>query len=437
MLLCFIVFFALVFLCLITGISVSWALLGGLVLFWIYGRRQGFSRRALWSMAWEKCKKSLIVVTVIALIGVITGIWRMSGTIAGCILWGVSLITPQFFIVITFLLCAAMSYILGTSFGVCSTMGVILMAIARSGGVNTALTAGAVLSGAYFGDRCSPASSAAALVAAVTDTDHYQNVRKMLRTGLLPLLLTLGIYIVLSFFHPMSEAHGEAMASLQENFVISWVVLLPALAMLLLPFFKVPIKLSMAVSIVIALVIALTVQKFSLLEILRTVWHGYRSENQELNHILAGGGVTSMTSSYIVVTLTGLFSGILEGTDSIKPLTARANRLAEKIGNFPAMTVVSALAAGTLCNQVVATMMSQQLLENRYENKSELAQDIANSALLIAGIIPWSIACSTPLEMMGGSAGAIGYAFLLWLIPLCYLFTKRWFFSKTPTPSEK
>ncbi len=430
MLACFIIFFALVFACLITGYSVSWALLGGLVLFWILGRKKGFSHRALWSMAWEKCKKSLIVVTVIAMIGIITGTWRMSGTIAGCIVWGVSLITPQLFLLIAFLLCAAMSYILGTSFGVCSTMGVILMAIARSGGVHTAMAAGAVLSGAYFGDRCSPASSAASLVAAVTGTDHYQNVRKMLRTGLLPLVLTIGIYGVLSVFHPMTQIHAEALASLQENFVISWVVLLPAAAMLILPIFKVPIKISMAVSIAIALVIALFVQKFSFWEILKVAWRGYESQNPELNAILSGGGITSMTSSYIVVALTGLFSGILEGTDSIRPLTANANKLADKIGNFPAMIVVSALAAGTLCNQVVATMMSQQLLQNRYESKEALAQDISNSALLIAGIIPWSIACSTPLEMMGADSSAIPYGFLLWLIPLCYLFTRKWFYPE-------
>ncbi len=427
---CFIIFFALVFTCLLTGFSVSWALLGGLVLFWGLGRKKGYSHKQLWDMAWKKCKKSLIVVTVIAMIGVITGVWRMSGTIAGCIVWGVGLVTPQLFILITFLLCAAMSYILGTSFGVCSTIGVILMAIAKSGGVNTAIAAGAVLSGAYFGDRCSPASSAASLVAAVTGTQLYSNVKQMLRTGLLPLLLTIGIYGVLSIFNPMSEIHAEALTSLKENFVISWVVLLPAVAMLVLPICKVPIKLAMTVSISISLVIALFVQKFSLWEIVTVAWSGYSSENPELNAILSGGGVTSMTSSYIVVALTGLFSGLLEETDSIRPLTHSANKLADRIGNFPAMIVVAALAAGSLCNQVVATMMSQQLLDKRYDDSQELAMDISNSALLIAGIIPWSIACSTPLEMMGADASAVPYGVLLWLIPLCYLFTKRYFYPK-------
>ena len=131
---CFALFLVMVGVCLALGQSVAWALLGGLALFWLLGRRRGFSHRALWSMAWEKCRKSLIVVTVIALIGVITGLWRASGTIAYCIVKGVELVTPRLFLAVCFLLCAALSYVLGTSYGVSSTMGVILMALARSGG---------------------------------------------------------------------------------------------------------------------------------------------------------------------------------------------------------------------------------------------------------------------------------------------------------------
>lgn len=183
---CFLLFFAMVAGCLLAGWSVSWALLGGLLLFWALGRKQGFTRRQLWDMAWAKCKKSLIVVRIIALIGVITGLWRCGGSIACSIVWGVGLVTPKLFLLLAFLLCAAFSYVLGTSYGVSSTLGVILMALARSGGVDPTITAGVILSGVYFGDRCSPASSAASLVAAVTDTDLYRNVHQMLRTAALP-----------------------------------------------------------------------------------------------------------------------------------------------------------------------------------------------------------------------------------------------------------
>ena len=102
---------------------------GGLVLFWLLGLRQGFTHRQLWEMAWKKCRKSLIVVEVIFLIGIITGVWRVGGTISYCIVMGVELVTPGLFLVVAFLLCVALSYVLGTSYGVSSTMGVILMAL--------------------------------------------------------------------------------------------------------------------------------------------------------------------------------------------------------------------------------------------------------------------------------------------------------------------
>ena len=425
---CFALFFVLVAACLLAGWPVAWALLGGLAIFWIYGRKEGFTRRQLWDMAWEKCKKSLIVVRIILLIGVITGVWRCGGTIACCIVWGVGLVTPGLFLLLAFLLCAAFSYVLGTSYGVSSTLGVILMALARSGGVDPAIAAGVVLSGVYFGDRCSPASSSASLVAAVTDTDLYRNVRQMLLTAALPTLLTAGIYCLLSLRHPLAAVDGAVLGALEERFVMSWWTMLPAALMFLLPLCKAPIQWTIAVSAAAAGVLAVVLQGFSVPEVLLAAWSGYHPEDEALRAVLSGGGITSMASSYVIVAMAGLYSGILEGTGALKPLSGRAEALAGKIGRFPAMIVVTTMCAAVLCNQAVASMMGTQLLEGVYDDREELAIDIENSGILIAGLIPWSIACSIPLAMLGAGNGAILYAFLLWLIPICYLFTKKIFY---------
>ena len=432
---CFALFLALVAGCLATGLSVAWALLGGLLLFWALGRRQGFTHRQLWEMAWKKCQKSLIVVEVIFLIGIITGLWRVGGTIPYCIVAGVRLVTPELFLVVAFLLCVALSYVLGTSYGVSSTMGVILMALARSGGVDPTLTAGVILSGVYFGDRCSPASSAASLVAAVTDTDLYRNVRQMLRTGLLPTLLTLGAYAFLSWRNPLARVDQGVLDALEEGFSLSWLALLPAAVMFLLPLFKVPIKWAMAGSIAVSAALAVAVQGFTPGQVLLAAWEGYHPADRALDAVLGGGGITSMMVSYVIVLLTGLYSGILEGTGDLEPLQHKAESLAGKMGRFPAMIVVSALTAMVLCNQAVTSILSEQLLRRRYDDREELAMDIENSGILIAGLVPWSIACSIPLTMLGASYGAVGYALLLWLIPLCYLFTKRFFYP--PRAREK
>ena len=432
---CFALFLALVAGCLATGLSVAWALLGGLLLFWALGRRQGFTHRQLWEMAWKKCQKSLIVVEVIFLIGIITGLWRVGGTIPYCIVAGVRLVTPELFLVVAFLLCVALSYVLGTSYGVSSTMGVILMALARSGGVDPTLAAGVILSGVYFGDRCSPASSAASLVAAVTDTDLYRNVRQMLRTGLLPTLLTLGAYAILSWRNPLARVDQGVLDALEGGFSLSWLALLPAAVMFLLPLFKVPIKWAMAGSIAVSAALAVAVQGFTPGQVLLAAWEGYHPADRALDAVLGGGGITSMMVSYVIVLLTGLYSGSLEGTGDLEPLQHKAETMAERIGAFPAMIVVSALVAMVLCNQAVTSILSEQLLRRRYDDREELAMDIENSGILIAGLVPWSIACSIPLTMLGASYGAVGYALLLWLIPLCYLFTKRFFYP--PRAREK
>lgn len=426
---CFILFFAMVAGCLLAGWSVAWALLGGLLLFWALGRKEGFTHRQLWDMAWTKCKKSLIVVRIIVLIGVITGVWRCCGTIACCIVRGVGLVTPKLFLLLAFLLCAAFSYVLGTSYGVSSTLGVILMALARSGGVNPTVAAGVILSGVYFGDRCSPASSAASLVAAVTDTDLYRNVRQMLRTAALPTILTAGIYLVLSFRHPLETVDSAVLGALEDRFILSWPAFLPAAVMFLLPLFKVPIHWAITASAGLAALLAVAVQGFSIGEVLSAAWSGYHPEDGALSAVLSGGGITSMAVSYVIVALTGLYSGILEGTGALRPFSGKAEALAQKIGRFPAMIVVSLLCAAVLCNQAVTSMMGAQLLEGAYNDREELAMDIENSGILIAGLIPWSIACSIPLAMLGADGGAVFYAFLLWLIPICYLGTKHLFYQ--------
>ena len=246
----------------------------------------------------------------------------------------------------------------------------------------------------------------------------------MLRTAALPTLLTLAAYLLLSLRHPLARVDGTVLAALEGRFHLSWWTLLPAVIMLLLPLWKVPVHLAILASSAAAAVLA-GVQGFGLVEILAAAWGGYWPEDASLRAVLSGGGVTSMAESYAIVILTGLYSGILEGTGSLRPLSGRAEALAGRIGRFPAMAVVSALCAAVLCNQAVTSMMGEQLLGRAYTDREELAIDIENSGILIAGLIPWSIACSIPLAMLGAGPAAIPYALLLWLIPLCYLFIKR------------
>lgn len=422
-------FGVLALLCIMMDWSVAWALLAGVVMCWILGLKKGFSWKELAAMSWKKCKPAMIVVRVILLIGAITGLWRCCGTIAGCVVGGVSLVQPQLFLLITFLLCVGLSYILGTSYGVSSTVGVIMMALARFGGVNPAVTAGVILSGVYFGDRCSPNSSAASLVAAVTGTDLYRNVGQMLKTGLLPTLLTLGVYIVFSVRNPLHHVDEAVMDMVSGAFRTNALVFVPAIAMLILPLLKVKIHISLWVSIGLSAVVALFVQKVPVGQLLSAAVLGYHPQEAQLAAVLGGGGVVSMAKSCCIVILSGLVSGLLEGTGSLAKLDEVTQKMAAKAGRFPVMNVVCLAVAAVLCNQAVTSVMAAQLMGKCYESKEELALDIENSGIMLSGLVPWSVACSVPLAMLGADVSALPYAVLLWVTPICYLFTKKWFYK--------
>jgi NhaC family Na+:H+ antiporter len=156
--------------CLILKISIIAALAAGWAAFMLAAMRRGCRFGALMRVCAGGVKDSLIVVGILLIIGMLTASWRAGGTILFFVYYGMKLITPRLFIVLTFALCSLLSYAIGTSFGVAGTMGVIFMALARSGGANEILTAGAVMSGIYFGDCCSPAASSMALTASLCHT---------------------------------------------------------------------------------------------------------------------------------------------------------------------------------------------------------------------------------------------------------------------------
>jgi len=431
MILCFAIFLAAVVLCLATSHSLIWALLLGLALFFGLGLRRGFSAGALAAMAWKKGREALIVVPVFLLIGTVTALWRSSGTIAFFLYYGLRGIPPGLFVLMAFLLSAMLSFALGTSYGVTGTAGVVLITLARSGGVDLAVTAGAILSGAYFGDRCSPMSSCATLVAAVTGTELYANVREMLRTAALPTLLTAALFAALSLRHPIAAVDAAVLDALSGQFSLSVWVLFPALLMLALPLLKVPVKWAMAASALAALVLTAGLQGLSLGQALRTAVLGFQPAQAVLQNILSGGGLLSMASTSAIVLITSLYAGILEGIDAMGPAQAAVERLVDRLGLFPAAVIVSTAAVMVFCNQSVMVMLDEQLLAASYAcrgaSRQELAMDIANSGVVIAGLVPWSIAITVPLSMLDVGLEALPWCALLYLIPLCYLPTKRYF----------
>lgn len=429
---CFAVFLAAMITCVILGWSGIWALWLGILLFAVLGLRRGLTVKELWGFAWREGRKLTPLLVFFLLIGCTTGLWRSSGTIAWFIYYGVQIIRPHLFVLVAFLLTCLLSYALGTSFGVVGTAGVILMALGRSGGVSIPVAAGTVLAGAFFGDRCSPASSSALLVAAMTETKQYDNIKMMHKTGLLPMALSLAFFSVLSWRHPLNVMDDALLRSLHDTFSLTLWVVIPAAIMLLLPLFKVNIRWAMLAGVVVAFAESVWCQHLPFADVLLTALRGYKAPAGALQDILSGGGITSMVECSVLVMTTGLLGGLLGGLHVFDAIQQKLEQVADRAGLFPAALLTSTAAAAVFCNQSIAVMMGATMLRDAYEkrgaSREELAIDLENSGIVTAGLIPWSIANSIPLAMLGASANATLYAALLYLIPICYLFTKRWFY---------
>lgn len=432
----FTVFIGAMILCIIKGYTMVIALFVGLIAFVITGIRKGFSFKDVVDMGKGGLKDAIVVVEVMFIIGFITAVWRSSGTITFFVYYGIKVITPGLFLIVTFVLSCLLSYALGTSFGVAGTVGVIFIALARTGGVNEVITAAVVMSGIYFGDRGSPVSSSAILVAAITHTKLLDNVKMMMKTGIVPLFITFAIYAVFSFKNPIHTVDQSFLTALQSEFSVSLWCIVPAICMLVLPLLKVEVITAMLASIASGVLISIFVQHMEILPLVRTMFLGYQSAGS-MGAIINGGGLVSMIEVVFIVALSSTYSGIFSGTDMLAGLQDKIKPVMGKIGRFGGMVVVTMATLCIFCNQTIASMMCNDILKKPYEesgaSKEELAMDMENSVILLAGIVPWAIACSVPLGFMQVGFEAVPLSFFLFLVPICYGIQKK---VANPFPSE-
>lgn len=425
----FAVFIGLMAVCLMADVSMVVPLAAGFFLFSWVAVRRGFSVKQVLNFAKGSFEESLIVVRILFLIGCLTGSWRISGTVAYFVTLGIRVIPPAVFLLAAFLLTALMSFALGTSFGVTATAGVILISIARAGGIDPILAAGAIFSGVYVGDRGSPAASSGNLVAVLTHTDMRQNVREMLKISVIPFAVCCVLYTLLSALSPMQNMDTTILEQLEAEFRLNWLCLIPAVLMIVLPFCGVKVQWSMIVSLCASLLTAAFVQGSGFVDCLRSVVLGFTPKDAELTDMLSGGGMYSMLEVCVILMISGTYGGIFRGTDMLSGVTGKLKAMADRIGRYPLMLGMSFLISGLFCNQTIGIIMQNQLSDGLYgqtpEECSRKMMDIENSVVLVAGIVPWCIASSVPLAMLGADARAIPFGFYLWILPIWYWITGR------------
>lgn len=419
------IFCALLIICIITGKSILYALLAGLIIFSLYGKKQGYSWRQISRMALQGAWKVKNILLTFILIGMLTALWRQAGTIPAIICYTVHLIKPSTFLLMTFLLNCLISVLTGTALGTAATIGVVCATMASALGIPSWMTGGAILSGVYFGDRCSPVSTSALLVAELTETGIYTNIKNMIKSALAPFTITCILYLTVSIqLHGKTEMPdlGHAFGS---EFRLSWIALLPAAVILLLSVMQAGVKIAMIASIVTAIPVCIGLQNMAFTELPELLLNGFHSTDVAVAAMLNGGGITSMLKVGAIVCISSSYSGIFQATGILNGFQKMVCLLANRTKPYFAVLVTSILTSVMACNQTLAIMLTGQLCSRTEPDKLRFANNLEDSAVLIAPLVPWSIACAVPLTAAGAPGYSVLFAVFLYLLPLCDLVLKK------------
>ena len=407
----------------IKGYFVVYPLLASMGIFIALLLNRGFQLKSLIKMAVAGSQKSFSLISILLLIGAVMAVWMAAGTVPVLVYWGIKLISPQYFIFWAFILTSTVSVLLGTSFGTASTIGIALTIAAKGSGVNPNTIAGAIVAGAYFGDRCSPMSSSANLIAAITRTEIYTNLKNMAVTAFYPLIVSSILYLILSLANPVEVAGNNLAFELGKAFNLNWITWLPALTILILCVLRVEVKIAMTVSVIAGSAIAIFVQGYSPIDILQFALTGFKLEStSSLKDIVAGGGILSMVKVSTVVIVSTAFAGIFAGTRTLEFIEVYLNKARSRGDLFLGTTIIGILSAAFGCTQTIAILLTHQLVEDKYRKEGlddyQLAVDLENTAVVISPLIPWNIAGLVPATVLGVNSDFIPYAFYLYLIPL-------------------
>ena len=380
------IFCTFLILCIVSEASIIYALLAGFVLFMGYGKSRGYSWKELGHMAFEGIYKVKNILITFVLIGMMTALWRAAGTIPAVICYTVRFIQPSVFLLMVFLLNCLVSVLTGTALGTAATIGVVCATMASALKISPWLTGGTILSGVYFGDRCSPVSTSALLVAELTETNIYQNIKTMIKSAAVPFAL------------------------------------LPAVVILVLSVLQAGVKISMLASILTAVPVCVFTQGISWQELSQLLITGFHSGDAAMAAMLNGGGIVSMIKVGAIVCISSSYSGIFQETGILDHVQKIVEELAEKTFPFLAVFVTAVITSIVACNQTLAIMLTRQLCEKTEEDQKKMAGYLEDSAVVIAPLIPWSIACAVPLSAVGASEISILAAFFLYLLPVCECF---------------
>lgn len=344
---------------------------------------------------------------ILLAIGMLIGSWMVAGIIPMLVYWGVRLIAPEWLYLLAFLVPVVFSTLTGTSWGSAGTVGVVIMGMALSIGADPAITAGAVIGGAYFGDKLSPLSDTTNMAALGADVDLFDHVRAMLWTTLPSAAIAATVYIAVGLVWPPdgNQATAESAAfldGLQRMFHFSPLLLIPPAAVLYGSIRRMPTIPVLGTGILLAAVLALVTQPFSLAAVLASITTGFTADMAPwagvvpdgVVSLVSRGGLYSMREAVFVAFLVFFFIGTIDRIDAMSIVVTRLFRFAR---TAPA-AVLSALGAAAVTNAMTSNQYATSfIVGDAFRQKFDalgvprriLSRSIEDTGTMIEPIIPW------------------------------------------------
>ena len=340
---------------------------------------------------------------IFILIGSTIGIWMLSGTIPSLIYFGLDILSPRIFLPAGLIICSLTSLATGTSWGTVSTVGIALIGIGESLGIPSEITAGMIVSGAFFGDKISPMSDTTNLAASSCDTNIYDHIGAMLYTTIPAYIIALIIYSILGFKYGGNNIDYSQVMLIQQtldnNFNISLLSLIPIIVVIVLSILRKPAILSMFVGVLVGGVVAIILQKSSLYDVLMAINNGYRDNTniEIVDNLIIRGGIQSMMSTFSLAFIALSLGGILDKVGYLKVLVERILCKIKSVGSLVFITIVSCIMSNAIMGEAyLSLILNSKLYNHSYKEKNlkncMLSRTIEEGATLTTGLIPWTTA---------------------------------------------
>lgn len=393
----------------------------------------GYSFREMESFAYDMAKAALPPAAIIMSVGIMIATWLAAGTVPTVLVAGLSVITPKLLLLITFVLCALVSMLMGTSWGTIGTAGVAMLGVGTGLGLNPAIVTGAIISGAYFGDKMSPMSDSTNICATVTKTPLMVHIKYMFLSSGPAFIISAILYTIIGIVHGGSNYDttqvNAIIANLHDLFKIDLIPIIPIVVVLVMLFLKKSTVLSLLMGALAAAIIAVAYQGVPLASLGGYMMSGFHvdSEDAIMCNLLNRGGMQGMLT--LVATFIGALGlgGILNQTGLIQPLLdALTSRVRSGKSLIVITMVITWIAVTVIATNNFAFAMIGTLFPSIYEKynlKSEnLSRALEDCGTLGNVLVPWSVGALFATGTLGVSAFQYApWAFQNYITPLVTL----------------